>query len=460
MAVIAKVTNTKSAHAALAYALGDGKARLKNDTLDWLESRGIDTSTITRRAVVMSGTNGIVPELASSQMKAVRVAFDQDKQQNQALRIIQSFDASELEAGNPADWQKANEIGHFLAEELYPDYQAAIYTHLDGENHTLHNHIIVSKVNLSTGRKMRQKPGESVKTARAKNDEISQQMGWQILERPKEAVNRSESVLEQKTGFSWRKEIKARVDALMAYESVSSWDMFVEKLGEHKIEPVIRGKNITYVIDAPNGQHRVRGKKLGTDYELETITHELERQNEQQRWASEYAERTNKQADASIAHSRRMEPTVEAGVELRQRRQRAITDNQQRVTTSQSAITSGKQATASLGERLSRFADKLRETSQRVNAFVARARSVFSNTVEQLGDILSEPEPDSEAVQKEQDLADFSSFLKNANQLLDVALDNQRRKADATRRQQQEKLRREQARNKNNGFNRGGGIHR
>lgn len=71
-------TNTKSAHAALSYALGDGKAKLKNDTIDWLESRGVDTSTITRREVVMSGTNAIVPELASSKMKAVRVAFVAD----------------------------------------------------------------------------------------------------------------------------------------------------------------------------------------------------------------------------------------------------------------------------------------------------------------------------------------------------------------------------------------------
>lgn len=171
----------------------------------------------------------------------------------------------------------------------------------------------------------------------------------------------------------------------MASESVSSWDMFVEKIGEHKIEPIIRGKNITYVIDAPDGQHRVRSTKLGTDYELETITHELERQNEQQRWTSEYAERTNMQADTSIAHSRRIEPAVEAGIELSQRRKRAITDSQQRVTTSQSAITSGKQATASLGERLICFADKLCETSQRVNVFAARARKAFSNTVGQLG---------------------------------------------------------------------------
>ncbi|MEQ6219665.1 relaxase/mobilization nuclease domain-containing protein [Levilactobacillus brevis] len=40
-----------------------------------------------------------------------------------------------------------------LAEKLYPAYQSAVYTHIDGEHHILHNHIIVSKVNLETGKK-------------------------------------------------------------------------------------------------------------------------------------------------------------------------------------------------------------------------------------------------------------------------------------------------------------------
>ncbi|MEQ6219692.1 relaxase/mobilization nuclease domain-containing protein [Levilactobacillus brevis] len=50
--------------------------------------------------------------------------------------------------------KKANDLGCALAEKLYPAYQSAVYTHIDGEHHILHNHIIVSKVNLETGKKM------------------------------------------------------------------------------------------------------------------------------------------------------------------------------------------------------------------------------------------------------------------------------------------------------------------
>ncbi|MEQ6219767.1 relaxase/mobilization nuclease domain-containing protein [Levilactobacillus brevis] len=61
-------------------------------------------------------------------------------------RITQSFADNELSALNPSDWQKANDLGCALAEKLYPAYQSAVYTHIDGEHHILHNHIIVSKV--------------------------------------------------------------------------------------------------------------------------------------------------------------------------------------------------------------------------------------------------------------------------------------------------------------------------
>lgn len=344
MAVIAKVTNTKSAHAALAYAQGNGRDKLKNDTIAWLENQGVDTSSITSRSVVSSGTNGIVPELASTQMKAVRVAHNQDKQVNQALRIIQSFDTTELDASNPQDWQKANDIGLRMAEELYPDYQAAIYTHIDGENHTLHNHIIVSKVNLETGRKLRQKPGDAVQSARAKNDEISLELGWHILDRPKETVSRAEVDFKNKTGFSWRSEIKTRIDETLASQEATSWDTFKEKLAKHHIEPVIRGSNVTFVIDTADGQHRVRGNKLGTDYELETIQHELERQNQRQHQKRELVDDANRAVNQEFTVSEQSE---------------------QRVADSERKITA-------LTRRFSTFTRKLRETTERVKQFIER----------------------------------------------------------------------------------------
>ncbi|MGZ7259745.1 relaxase/mobilization nuclease domain-containing protein, partial [Streptococcus pyogenes] len=81
---------------------------------------------------------------------------------NQVLRITQSFALDELNPKVQKDWQKANDLGVELAENLYPNHQSVVYTHLDGKNHVLHNHIIVNKVNLETGKKLREQKGESV----------------------------------------------------------------------------------------------------------------------------------------------------------------------------------------------------------------------------------------------------------------------------------------------------------
>lgn len=117
MAVIAKISNSKSAHASLAYALGKGQNKLKNATREWLDGQGIDTSQLNQRAVKMAGTNGIMPEMADLQFKATRQAFNQDKPSNQVLRVIQSFSGQELDPANQADWQQANDLGVKLAEE-------------------------------------------------------------------------------------------------------------------------------------------------------------------------------------------------------------------------------------------------------------------------------------------------------------------------------------------------------
>ncbi|MEQ6219784.1 relaxase/mobilization nuclease domain-containing protein [Levilactobacillus brevis] len=52
---------------------------------------------------------------------------------------------------------------------------------IDGEHHILHNHIIVSKVNLETGKKMQDTQGHSVDSIRNVNDEIAKEQGWQVI---------------------------------------------------------------------------------------------------------------------------------------------------------------------------------------------------------------------------------------------------------------------------------------
>lgn len=370
MATIAKISGTNSAHAAISYAQGKGRDKLKNHTLEWLEINGIDTSRINGRAVVSSGTNGIMPNMASTQMKTTRLAFNQDKQRNQALRIIQSFDRSELDPTKPADWQTANDIGQRLAAELYPDYQAAIYTHLDGDNHVLHNHIIISKVNLETGKKLRQQRGEAVKTTRAKNDEIAQEMGWHILETPKESVNYAEQAFEEKTGFSWRKAIKTHIDEAMSNPAVTNWEQFTAALQVHQITPNLRGKNVTFVINTKDGEHRVRGNKLGTDYEKETLINGLERKLEFNERHEQTIERSNTEINQSTANS--------------QQRQHTVTSGEPKITAFSHQIEQFTDQLRATIDRFKQLGKQLQTTARRVTEFIKSKTHPQLNTPTQL----------------------------------------------------------------------------
>jgi Relaxase/Mobilisation nuclease domain. len=85
-----------------------------------------------------------------------------------------------------------------LAEKLYPEYQSAVYTHLDGENHHLHNHIIVNKVSLATGKKLDEKRGQTVRRVRAANDDLARAQGWHILPPVREHQSPTEQDLDCK----------------------------------------------------------------------------------------------------------------------------------------------------------------------------------------------------------------------------------------------------------------------
>jgi hypothetical protein len=279
MATIAKITNGASAASALNYALGKGKA-MHHDTERWLEEQQLVHPDGLKdcRAIAVGGTNGIDPIIAKEQFKAVQQAFNQNKRRNQVLRITQSFADNELNARNPSDWQRANDLGCELAEKLYPQYQSAVYTHIDGEHHILHNHIIVSKVNLETGKKLDERKGAAVERARTANDAIAKKQGWQVIAPVREHQSKTEQDLTQKGQYSYMSDLRSRIDAVMQDTAVSDFKTFSERLDRSGVNVSVRGKNVSYVfLDANSKQRRARGKRLGTDYDKEAIENELER---------------------------------------------------------------------------------------------------------------------------------------------------------------------------------------
>lgn len=290
MATIAKVTTGASASSALNYALGQDKA-MHNDTERWLEEHQLERPDDLKncRAVAVGGTNGIDPMIAKEQFKAVQQAFNQTQRQNQVRRITQSFADNELTALNPKDWQKANDLGCALAEKLYPDYQSAVYTHIDGEHHILHNHIIVSKVNLETGKKMQDTQGHSVDSIRNVNDEIAKEQGWQVIAPVREHQSQAEHDLTKKGEYSYMHDLRSRIDTVMQDTSICDFKTFSDVLGQSGVIVRERGQSFSYAFsDANNKQRRARGKRLGTDYDKEAIDNELARRTR---------ERTEQQLD-------------------------------------------------------------------------------------------------------------------------------------------------------------------
>ena len=290
MATIAKITNGASADSALNYALGKDK-ELHNDTKQWLEDNRLERppELTNCRAVAVGGTNGIDISIANEQFKIVQQAFNQTARRNQVLRITQSFALNELDPTNTRDWQRANDLGCELAEKLYPDYQTAVYTHLDGQNHILHNHIIINKVNLQTGKKLDERKGSAVERARNANDEISKEQGWKVIEPVREHQSRTEQDLTKKGQYSYMADLRGRIDTTMQDTSICDFKTFSDVLGQSGVIVRERGQSFSYAfLDANNKQRRARGKRLGTDYDKEAIDNELARRTR---------ERTEQQLD-------------------------------------------------------------------------------------------------------------------------------------------------------------------
>ncbi|WP_010499784.1 relaxase/mobilization nuclease domain-containing protein, partial [Ligilactobacillus acidipiscis] len=195
-----KINSTGNMNSALDYA-GNEKRDMKNDTRAWLRQNGVKEQAINAingRVVHKAGANGLnifesaKPELATSlrevksHFKNERQFFHQTAKKQQAERIKQNFSRDELDPLNPDDWQKANDLGVELMERAYPDYQAAVYTHLDSQQHQLHNHIIMSKISSVTGKKFHDAHvGDSAEHFKDINDEISREQGWNVLQRNK-----------------------------------------------------------------------------------------------------------------------------------------------------------------------------------------------------------------------------------------------------------------------------------
>lgn len=281
-----KMNRAKSAAAAISYALGPN--RMKEDTKEWLIEHGCPPGALKNndRAVVRSGIN-ISPTYANAEMKAVRQHANGDTVKNQAVRIIQSFSADDLDITSPENWQICNDIGYEFArrafggvdderkEGYYPPYQIAVYTHVDGKGHKLHNHIIVNKTNLNDGKQwIVDNLNEEWRSFREINDAVCREYGLEITQERSKKIKKtiSERELEMKGQYVWKNDLRARIDDALAEIKKKNINL-EDALKARGVDVRRRGQNgISYAFVDNEGKKRIsRGQQLGTIYERKSV---------------------------------------------------------------------------------------------------------------------------------------------------------------------------------------------
>lgn len=206
----------------------------------------------------------------------------------QIIRVIQSFSKKEFDPDNPADLQKANELGQELVDIYYPDRQALVCTQIDGKGGYVHNHILISDVSLKDNKGCTNEQYHYM-TIRKWTDEIASR--YTVLdygEKSNDGKTHYEKKLEEKGLFSYKEEIKKRVTEAMRI-SVSEED-FLKKLTENGVDTIKKNSSkygdyyLYELVDVseipegtklPNHALSARSYRLGDNYGKQALEEHL-----------------------------------------------------------------------------------------------------------------------------------------------------------------------------------------
>ena len=227
-----------------------------------------------KRAVEKSGLNCDV-DYAKSSFKASRELYGKTDG-NQGHVIIQSFKPGEVTP------EQCNQLGLELAEKLAPNHQVAVYTHADTDH--VHNHIVINSIDLETGRKFNNNK-QALRNVRDFNDEVCMEHGLSVPEKDTARLRYTQTekaIADPNTKstaqYSWKDEIREAIDQSQA----TNMDEFKDHLNQHGIEiERVTPKSITYRHLAED--KKVRGRKLGEDYNKGGIEDGFERQIQRQK---------------------------------------------------------------------------------------------------------------------------------------------------------------------------------
>lgn len=270
-----RITATKNGRAAIQYAKGcDGKGHNGNNL----------------RNQMVSEVNLFSEDVESYESQMQRFwnkASSRNK--NQVRRIIQSFSKKELNPNSENDIGIANEIGVQFAKEAYPNRQVIVFTQTDGESGLIHNHIIVNNVDMMEYKGCTDEQTKFRYVKERTNEIAKDYINLDTGEHTADKVTQNERHRRAAGKYVWKDDLKTRIKSAM--KDAKSRDEFVERLSELGVETEIRQRKrgrtgnkehdeyIVYELQDIShfGDDKIpvnlksKGKKLGTDYDLEHL---------------------------------------------------------------------------------------------------------------------------------------------------------------------------------------------
>ncbi len=217
-----------------------------------------------------------------------------DRNQTQVWRIIQGFSINEFDPNNPEDIRRANECGQEFVKEWFPNRQAVVVTQIDGKSGLVHNHIILSNVDM-----VHNKGIERVQRTHGyiscRSDETLQRMGLELDygKNHDETYTHAERTLKEQKKYVWKDDLKARIEE--ASKEAVDYNTFEDLLDLQGVSVVVKPKNITYTLndlskyldeheDEPKKSLKARGKNLGVNYDKQHLEELFERNKELQQY--------------------------------------------------------------------------------------------------------------------------------------------------------------------------------
>lgn len=159
--------------------------------------------------------------------------------------------------------KQINELGYKFAEKEFGEkgFQFVVVTHTD-TNH-LHNHIIINSVNFNNGKKLQVNKND-LAAMKTMMNELAKERGISEIKTNGRHFANGEYWVMKHGKDSWKQELRDVIDLTKA--ETKSYEEFKQVLNDRWKIKVTRynGRGMTYVH--PSGM-KVRGKKLGTEYD-------------------------------------------------------------------------------------------------------------------------------------------------------------------------------------------------